>query len=488
MSLIHGWLLPTVLWVAIPVLVGALARRRNRRWLIELVVVAGAATLTVWALAVVFVDGSKVLDPAPPLKVYAWLAASVFVLYAVALGWRSASRRQRMLGVPAVLLAVFLAAGQVNRYYGYYPTLDALLGRRFAHEVTLRDLRASGYLGHAYRYRHGVPVAHRVTGGGTAAVLSRPVAHEATAREHLVARHNVPRGTAPSDAGRLVSVPIPGPMSGFRARNAWVYLPPVWFGTHRPRLPVIVLLNGTPGSPIEWFRNAQAHQFADAYARAHGGWSPILVAVDENGGFVKDTECVDRPGARADTYVSVDVPAFVQRTFDTATSPGQWALEGLSEGGTCALTVALRHPDRFGAFVDLAGEARPSVGSDDLVALYGGSTAKARTYDPASLFGARRYPNLGAWFEVGRQDGRYVRVNRSLYEQAVASGADARLVEPSGAHTFWVFRAGFRDSWGWLVARFDAHRPARPMSSPHVTTDVRPVAGVRSAGRRAGRS
>lgn len=481
MSLIHGWLLPTLLWTAILLLVGALGWR-NRRWRIELLVLAGAATLTVWVLAVLFVDGSKILDPAPPLKIYVWLAASIFVLYAVVVGWRSASRRQRIFGVPAVVLALLVAAGQVNRYYGYYPTLDALLGRRLAHEVTLHDLRASGYLGHTYRYRRGVPATPRITGGGTAAVLSRPVTHEASTRVHAVARHNVPEGVAPTDAGRLVSVSIPGSVSGFRARNAWVYLPPIWFGARRPRLPVIMLLNGTPGSPIEWFRNAQAHQFADTYARAHGGWSPILVAVDENGGFLKDTECVDRPGALADTYLSVDVPAFVQRTFDTSTSPAHWAVEGLSEGGTCALTVALRHPDRFGAFVDLAGEAQPSVGSNDLVALYGGSTAKARTYDPAALLEARRYPHLGAWFEVGRQDGKYVRVNRSLYEEAVASGADARLVEPSGAHTFWVFRAGFRDSWGWLVSRFSAPGAGPHVSLGHVPTKVGSAAHARSTG------
>jgi len=64
-----------------------------------------------------------------------------------------------------------------------------------------------------------------------------------------------------------------------------------------------------------------------------------------------------------------------------------WAVAGYSEGGTCAVTLALRHPERFATFADLAGDAHPDVGGHrrTVRALFGGSEAAFAAHDPASL-------------------------------------------------------------------------------------------------------
>lgn len=50
-------------------------------------------------------------------------------------------------------------------------------------------------------------------------------------------------------SGKLVHVDIPNPKSGFKAREALVWLPPAAFAKHPPKLPVMVMFAGQPGSP-----------------------------------------------------------------------------------------------------------------------------------------------------------------------------------------------------------------------------------------------
>src|SRR5437764_13987889 len=94
-------------------------------------------------------------------------------------------------------------------------------------------------------------------------------------------------------SGIVVSIDIPGRSSGFQARPAQVYLPPAWFDHPRPKLPVVVLLHGTPGTPADWVDGGMAKVTADRWASGHGGVAPIVVMPDVNGSAFADTECVD---------------------------------------------------------------------------------------------------------------------------------------------------------------------------------------------------
>ncbi|MFL0447679.1 alpha/beta hydrolase-fold protein [Corynebacterium xerosis] len=67
------------------------------------------------------------------------------------------------------------------------------------------------------------------------------------------------------------------------ARDAQVHLPPAYFAHPRPKLPVVVLVSGAPGSPEQWFVEGRAGQTLDAFAEGHRGLAPITVAVDANG-------------------------------------------------------------------------------------------------------------------------------------------------------------------------------------------------------------
>jgi S-formylglutathione hydrolase FrmB len=233
-----------------------------------------------------------------------------------------------------------------------------------------------------------------------------------------------------------------------------VYLPPAWFAADRPPLPVVMLLPGTPGTPVDWTRSGHADVTADRYAAAHGGRAPILVMPDATGHPLRDTECVDGPSGQAEQYLVVDVAAEVVRRFDAAADGENWAVAGSSAGGTCAVMLALRHPDRFAAFVDLSGDVRPNVGSRPatLTHLFGGSADRFRAHDPAWLLTARRFGGTSGWFEVGTRDRGPLAATEELAPMARLAGIRTCSIERRGGHDFAFWSSSFDHALPWLSA------------------------------------
>jgi S-formylglutathione hydrolase FrmB len=344
-----------------------------------------------------------------PVRVVVLALGGVAVLAAVRALRRPASPVVRTLAVTsAVLLALLTVGGVVNAHYAYVPTLGVALGG----EPSLSSVDADD-------------------------------------------------GRIPAK-GQVVPLTVPPTASSFSARQAQVYLPPAWFASQRPVLPVVMLLHGEPGDPSDWADGGEAPAAADAWAAQHRGVAPVLVMPDINGSLTADTECVDSPVGNAETYLTVDVPAAVQQQFGT-TPPGRsWALAGLSEGGACAIMLALRHPDLFSTFGDFGGLSGPRVGDSDtdtdptVAELFGGSRQEFAAHEPADLLatGSPAFRGVGGWFEVGGDDGDPLAAAQKLAPLAAAAGITTCLiVAPDGGHTFDVWSAAFRRSLPWMAAR-----------------------------------
>jgi S-formylglutathione hydrolase FrmB len=286
-------------------------------------------------------------------------------------------------------------------------------------------------------------------------------------------------GTAPRSAGQVVPVNIPGTRSGFVARPAQVYLPPAWSQRPRPALPVVLLLHGEPGGPTDWTEGGGAQYTADAWAAQHGGVAPVLVMPDINGSFTGDSECVDSSVGAVETYLTVDVPAAIGQNFGTRPMGTGWVVAGLSEGGACAIMLALRHPDLFTAFGDFGGLAGPRTGdtnadtADTITQLFAGSQQQFQAHEPASLLAGQRYPGLAGWFQVGADDAEPMAAAQQLVPLARAAGiATCLVVMPGQGHTFDVWSAAFRDSLPWMAARLGLVTP-----NPAQTSSCQPEPG-----------
>ena len=221
-------------------------------------------------------------------------------------------------------------------------------------------------------------------------------------------------------------------------------------------------MSGVPGAPDNMIRSAGADTTADAYAAAHGGVAPILVFPDQNGSFTGDTECVDGPRGMAETYLTKDVPAFIRQAFSTATGPAHWGIAGYSEGGTCALVLALGHPDVYGSFVDISGDPFPNLGLGvdarhlAVVGLYGGDPAQFDAHDARLLVQSPPAKAVAGWFVTGTKDRRDQGVAVVLDAALRSAGLNSHLAQAPGGHDFKMATHAVANSFSWLAQRVGA--------------------------------
>jgi len=340
----------------------------------------------------------------------------------------------RVLCVP---LVVAFVGASINAHYGYFPTLGTLLGRTAADQIS-----AGGFAKLEQKYVHHT--------------------HGRLGYSHLV--RSTP-ATLPSH-GVVLSIVIPSAVSRFAASTGEIYLPPIWFEDPHPRLPVIELLHGSPGSPADWTRGGAADLTADAYAASHHGYAPILVMPSVNGRhWSRDTECVNGPQGNAETYLTVDVRNAVVHMFGARADGAAWAVAGLSEGGSCALQMGLRHPELFSVVGDFSGDDHPWI-SGGLRKLFWGQTmsqlARAeRAYDPRVLLAHWHSTDAPLiFFTSGSSDHVLAKMQRLVLE-ARRDHIAATLTVLSGGHTFWFWSRSFAITMPWITQRLDVppHAP-----------------------------
>src|SRR5262249_27642654 len=156
------------------------------------------------------------------------------------------------------------------------------------------------------------------------------------------------KGAKPAH-GSLVPVQIPGDASHFNHPEELVYLPPAWFTSNRPQLPVVMMVGAMDNTPADWGRAGNARDAVEALGAAHDGNAPVLVFVDPSAEFGNNTECVNGSRGDAADHLTKDVVPYMISNFGVSPDPSHWGVVGFSMGGTCAVDLAVMHPDLFSA-------------------------------------------------------------------------------------------------------------------------------------------
>jgi S-formylglutathione hydrolase FrmB len=432
-SIVSGWLPVVVIVVTMLSLLASIGwrssqtRRRRRpsaewsepevrrlstwRWQLLLGV---PITLALVGLAALIDDGVALIPYQFPNSFYAWFGFIPLAACFCVLGWLGAPWWRRVISIVSVVLACLFALVVVNEHYEYWPNVGALLGKDAQYEVDNAQLQQAQA---DYRKTRKLPT------------------HGFTTIED-----------------------IPPTESGFSARPAFVWLPPAWVASPTPKLPIVELIHGSPGAPPDWTRAGFVDVTAQAYALAHHGVAPILVMPDPNGSETADTECVNSSLGQAETFLTVDVPAFVRKKFGARTGADSLAVAGESAGGMCAVMLALRHPDIYAAFGDFGGLSSPTVAEtvqpeQTIAALFGGDRDAYNEHDPLWLLKNRQYKGLAGWFEAGLSDSDPLTAARTLAPLARAAGIYTCSLEISGQHDWTFFSQAFQDAYPWLAWR-----------------------------------
>lgn len=395
----------------------------SRRYTMIGMPVAVMASIAVTAVGYVVVE--RIWRPFPdPIQtsIYVWIGIGVAAVFAVVP--RMSVARGMVDGVVSVVAAVLVvatAALHVNLVFDAYPTVGNALGTESAARISFSEVPAA-----TVGTVTGVPVE-----SGWVAPVDLPT------------------------AGRITSATIPATESKFSARDAQIYLPPAYFADPRPLLPVLVLLAGQPGSPEDWLNGGKLALTMDNFARDHAGLSPVVVVADGTGSSIANPLCVDSSLGDVDTYLSRDVPNWVDNALQVDEDRSHWAIGGLSYGGTCSIQMATNHPDVYPTFLDLSGQREPTLGDRDRTVreVFGGDTEAFLAVNPLDLLKSRNYSESAGIFVVGSEDEDYRPGQQEMYDAAKAAGMDVQYVEVPGAHNFAVWSEGLRRELPWLTTR-----------------------------------
>jgi len=266
-----------------------------------------------------------------------------------------------------------------------------------------------------------------------------------------------------SGHGTVVSLPVPGTVSGVHAAPATVYLPPQYGapGYAGRTFPVVELLSGFPGGPRTWMHVLHVSSVLDTLIDTGRATPFIAVIPVQNVASPRDTECVDVVhGPQVEDYLTTDVRTAVLHAFRASASGSQWTVLGDSTGGYCALNLSLRHPDLFGAAVSLAGYDAPA--HDRTTGdLFGGSTLLADQNSPLWRLEHDPVPPLRVLLISTRPDRTAYRASARLERAARAPLQLWQLALPAGGHNFGTFSAELPVGFSWLSRQVAA--PLAPL-------------------------
>lgn len=433
--MLHGWLPPTMQALALLIVIAAIEWRKRRwhKWVLPgaLVAAAGLTALSYWYIASLGVAG----DPAPK-ALWLWIAMTGLGAAVLLLGWPGSRWWRRGLAALSIPLCALCAALSLNAWVGYFPTA-----------LTAWDQ-----------------------------LTSEPLPDQV---DRLRVTEMQVAGTKPTK-GVVVPVNIDSNASHFPHRQELVYLPPAWFNSNPPpRLPAVMMISSAFNTPSDWLRPGGAFTAIDNFAATHQGFAPVGVFVDPTGSFDNDTECVNGSRGNAADHLVKDVVPFMVSNFGVSASRDNWGVAGWSMGGTCAVDLTVMHPEVFSAFVDIAGDRSPNIGTKELTIarLFGGNSAAWSDFDPTTVMTRHgHYAGVSGWFDVPASSGpRNVAEEASptlstaktdpvanpegqdaaanaLCAVATANGISCAVVTQEGRHD-WPFAAqAFAASLPWLAA------------------------------------
>jgi S-formylglutathione hydrolase FrmB len=421
LSLMHGWLPIVVQVVALVALVAAIGWR-TRRWRLvwlpwSVIIGVMLAVGAYWYTQTAGVADDS--NPAPH-TLWVWIALSGIAVGVLVSGWRDTQAWRRAVAVTAVPLCALSAALALNLWTGYFPTV----------QIAWSQLTAG-------------PLPDQ-TDQVTVAAMQR--------------NHTVPI------KGSVVAVTIPGTASGFRHRGEFVYLPPAWYVSDPPpALPTVMMIGGEFNTPADWMRAGNAIKTLDEFAAAHHGFAPVVVFVDPGGAFNNDTECVNGSRGKSADHLTRDVVPFMHANFGVSAAAANWGVVGWSMGGTCAVDLAVMHPDMFTAFEDIAGDLSPNSGNrtQTINRLFGGNAAAYASFDPTTVI-TRHGPYRGVqgWFDVNgalpgsgaAKANQQAVAAESLCSLGSRSGIDCAVVSQPGTHDWPFASAAFAAALPWLAS------------------------------------
>ncbi len=256
------------------------------------------------------------------------------------------------------------------------------------------------------------------------------------------------------------------------ARSVRVYLPPSYDlpESSAKHYPVVYLLHGWPGSDDNWADQGKAGVTLDSLTA--NGEIPEVIAIMPNGhgvGLIGRSIWMNSYDGRShmEDFVVHDLLAWTDSTWRTIPDADHRAVIGLSDGGTAAFNLLMRHRSLFSAAASLSGRfwLEKEMGmngaligkGDSAVAFLERNSPGARIErEKNSLMSARLYIDCG----IKDHD---ISDNREFHAELERAGIPHEYHEYPGGHGWSYWRKHLRDA---LLGLIGTRLPAEHAASP----------------------
>jgi len=208
------------------------------------------------------------------------------------------------------------------------------------------------------------------------------------------------------------------------------------------RFPVVYLLHGYSGDYSDWIKKVpRIKYYADEFQ---------LIIVCPDGHY--NSWYFDSPvdsSIKYETYISNEVPHFIDSAYHTIAEKKSRAIAGLSMGGQGALSLALKHPDFFGAAGSMSGvqDLSPWKNKYELTHVLG-DTLHNDNFSKNSVVNMVKQissPVPAIIFDCGISD-PFIETNRQLNSELLELKIPHDYTERSGTHNweYWSNSIGYQ--------------------------------------------
>lgn len=200
--------------------------------------------------------------------------------------------------------------------------------------------------------------------------------------------------------------------------------------------PVVYLLHGYSGDYANWINKVpELKVYADHFQ---------LMIVCPDGDY--SSWYFDSPvneSSKYETYISSEVPAFIDANYHTMADRKFRAISGLSMGGHGALSLAWKHPDLFGAAGSMSGalDLMPFKSKYHLIKILG-DTLHNDLYQELSVINLllkKPNPLPSLIFDCGTND-PFIASNRQLHRELLDAEIPHDYIERGGGHSWDYWR------------------------------------------------
>lgn len=216
-----------------------------------------------------------------------------------------------------------------------------------------------------------------------------------------------------------------------------VVIKPEKYKKEKMNFPAVYILHGHGGWYSNWIiRVPQLNEYADKY-------NMILVCPEGQNSWYFDSP-IDS-SLRFETYIAIEVPAYIDANYRTINNRKARAITGLSMGGHGALYVGFRHPNIFSACSSISGgvDLKNSKAKFDIAKTLGDTIRYARNWIDHSVISVvekKLTDTLAVMIDCGVND-FFLPENRELHAVLLRLKFPHDYVERPGQHD-WAYWRG----------------------------------------------